>query len=430
MFGRFSRKVALRVAGLVATIVAATWLAVDGRFIITPVLLASLSLAQAIGLVHFVERTNRELARFLAAVKADDFGERFEREREGVGFDDLGRELTALMTRVKVLRGRSEVDLRVLRAIVDQVPVPLMAVMPDGRVERLNHASRRFFGTLPVVRVEDLSRLGDEFVRAIETLEPGRTQLVSVGASDRVLVGVSQVRAGAQTRRVFSLQSLRGELESAEVEAWQALVRVLTHELMNSLTPVRSLATTAADLLDAADDEAIDDARVALQTVAKRADGLLRFIESYREIARVPKPKRSAVRIFALFDRICRLYGDGQAQVVASVTPKNLVIRADAEQIERVVINLVRNALDAAANVQIRLVAELDTTGRPLLSVVDNGPGIPDDVASKMFIPFFSTKPQGSGVGLSLIKQIMWAHGGFVSYQAVHPHGARFSLHF
>ncbi len=430
MLGRFSRSVAIRVFGLASTVAAGTLAAGDGRFVITPIILTAISIAQAVALVRFVERTNRDLARFLAAVKAGEFGERFEREREGVGFDDLGRELAALLGRIKELRGHSEIDLRVTRAILDQVPVPLLAVGPDGQVERINHAARRFFGTLHPVRVHDLQPLGEALVAAIETLEPGGQQLVRVGASDRVLVGVSEVRAGAHTRRVFSLQSLRHELESAEVEAWQALVRVLTHELMNSLTPVRSLASAAAELLEAEDPEAVEDARIALRTVAKRADGLLGFIEGYREIARMPKPNRSDLRVGELFARIERLFGDVASQVTVSVAPQNLTLRADGEQIERVLINLVRNAFDAAPDARVTLRARLDARGRPTISVTDDGPGVPQDVAAKIFVPFFTTKPNGTGVGLALTRQIMRAHGGSVAYETVEPQGARFTLHF
>ena len=430
MVGRFSRGVAFRVAGLVSTIVAGTVLAISGHFVVTPLLLVIVSVAQAVGLVRFVDRTNRELARFLASVKANDFKERFEREREGVGFDSLGRELEGLLARVKALRGQSEIDLRTVRAIVDQVPVPLIAVSPDGRVESLSQAARQFFGTLHVVRLVDLKPLGEAFVRTLETLEPGQAQLVTVGSSDRVLVRVNQVRSGGQARRIFSLLSLRSELESAEAEAWQALVRVLTHELMNSLTPVRSLAQTAAGLLEAGDAEAVQDAQVALQTVAKRADGLLRFIESYREIARVPQPKRRSISVADLFERVLSLFGDSGAKIETTVVPNNLAVRVDGEQIERVLINLVRNALDAAADVRIELRGWLDVRGRSAISVTDNGPGIPDDVARKMFVPFFTTKSDGSGVGLSLTRQIMGAHGGSVSYENIEPRGARFTLHF
>ena len=430
MLGRYTWKISLRLAGLIATCVVGTVLVLDGRFVITPFLFGGMAIAQAVGIVHIVERTNRDLARFMGTVRADEFGERFEREREGVGFDELGRELSSLLGRVKALRGQSEVDLRVLKAIVDQVPVALIAVSPDGGVEHLNQAARRFFGTFSVVRVGDLRPLGAELVRAIEALAPGQTQLVSVGQSDRVLLRVSQVHSGAQVRRVFSLQSVRDELESAEVEAWQTLVRVLTHELMNSLTPVRSLTKSAADLLQAGDAEAIEDAKVALQTVAKRADGLLRFIDSYREIARVPQPKRREIQVSTLFDRVRQLFGDEGAQLEVSLQPDSLVIRVDPEQIERVLINLIRNALDAAPAALVRLDARINARGRPEITVTDDGPGVPQAVASKIFVPFFTTKQKGSGVGLSLTQQIMRAHGGFVSFEAVQPHGAQFTLHF
>ena len=436
MMQRFSRTLALRIVALLLVTVVTTLLAVDGRFVITPVLLSISIVVQAVSLGHALQRTNREVARFLAVVEANDFSERFERERDDVGFDELGRALSAVLKKVKARRGRAEADLRLLRAILDQVPVPLISVSRDGQVERLNQAARRFFGARPIVRREDLRTLSDDLERTVETLEPGQSQLVDIGARDRILVSVSLVRAAAVTHRVFALQSLRSELERTEVEAWQALVRVLTHELMNSLTPVRSLALTAADLLGdrdgtTGDDDVVEDARVALSTVAKRTDGLMSFIKSYRQIAKLPKPVKAKVPVSALFDRIVHLFSDDSGgRFECAVVPRQLHLHVDPEQIEQVLINLVRNAIDAHPAVRLELHASIDPRGRPRVTVSDNGPGISADVAAKMFVPFFTTKREGSGVGLSLTRQIMRAHGGFVSFEGVEPHGARFILSF
>lgn len=404
----------------------------DGRFLFTSVMVFATAVVQLLWLISDVRRTNVELARFIEAARAGDFTSNFDRSDQGTGFEELGRSLSELMESFRSKRADAEMERRYLRAILDQVPVPLISVSDDGSVDRLNNAARRLFGTMTPTRLEHLREIGEGFESVIRTLEPGQRQVVPFAGGDRVVVSVSRIGFAGSALRLFSLQSLRHELDGAELEAWQQLVRVLTHELMNSLTPIRSLAQTARDLL-AESEDGREDAIEALGTVAKRADGLLSFVDSYRRFSRMPKPERELVSLQELLSRIERLFtSDGEGhRIDVAVEPINLEIHADPSQLEQVLINLVRNAIDAASGpAQVELSAEVGSDGRALVTVRDHGPGMSEDTVARAFVPFFTTKRGGSGVGLSLTRQIMRAHGGFVTLDSKPGHGATFRLGF
>ncbi|MEO0812148.1 MAG: PAS domain-containing protein, partial [Myxococcota bacterium] len=310
MLDRFALRLTIRIVFILAGAMLAGAAFFDGRFVVSGTILAVLTAVQVLWLVVDVRRTNLELARFLETAKAGDFSQRFENSRDGAGFEELGRSLSGLMERFRTERADAETEQRYLRAVLDQVPVPLISVTDDGALERLNNAARRMFGMHQVRRLEHLAPLGTELFAAIRDAEPGQRSVVRFGERDRVVVSVSRISASGQSFRLFSLQSLRDELEGAELEAWQQLVRVLTHELMNSLTPIRSLARTSAELLAEPDqsEESVADAHEAVQTVANRADGLLSFVESYRQISRLPKPEKEIIAVGALFARVVSLF--------------------------------------------------------------------------------------------------------------------------
>ena len=236
-----------------------------------------------------------------------------------------------------------------------------------------------------------------------------------------------------QVFNLISVQNIQAELEEKEMEAWQNLVRVLTHEIMNSITPISSLASTANDILnqcDGAGEENLDsetrhDIREAVRTIQRRSVGLLHFVETYRKMTRIPKPVFRVFKVTDLFSRLQRLMKNELEEkgigMSWSVEPKSLELTADPELIEQVLINLVLNsiqALEGRTAGRIKVSARLDSSGRPVIQVRDNGPGILEEVREKIFIPFFTTRRDGSGIGLSLSRQIMRLHRGTISVQS------------
>ena len=449
IFRRFSWLLGLRVVLLVGVLCLLVFLLLQPGYVMISVLLALIASLQVFDIVHLIRRTNRELSRFLDAVRYADFGQRFELKPLGAGFGELGEVFTDIVQRFQQLRNSQEESLRHLRALMEHVPVPLLSVYDDDKVELQNNAARRLFGSAKVERMADLAQFGEPFMQHIGKIAPGERRLAvfhTEGAEQRFILSATEIAIAGRRERLVSLQNIQSELDGVQLEAWQDLVRVLTHEIMNSITPVASLAKTAADLVDDASGKLadypdavaeLDDVRSAVSTVARRSDGLMHFVQGYRQLTRLPPPARQRIVVADLFNDVLQLtktdHSAGQALCQVRVEPQSLSLDADPEMLEQVLLNLLRNAQQALAstnNPEILLQASLNRAGHICVVVSDNGPGIDPEIASKIFVPFFTTKRDGSGVGLALTRQIMLAHGGTVVLGRSESGGAKFTLTF
>lgn len=451
-YRRFELNVTLRVAVLALSSMLLGIMLVETTYRATSFLVALAILAQVGGLLRAVTKTNREVARFLGAIAHSDFSQTFSQLGQGSAFDELGASITQVMDKFRASRATSERQADYLNAMLNHVPVALAAVYEDGRVELLNNFAHRLLGP------EELSRRTTDGVLiadALRRLSPGTRTLIRVAAGSSVgpqqlTVTATQLILGGESRLLLSLQNIAGDLEATEVRAWQDLVRVLTHEMMNSLTPISSLTRTAqgvlADLkqkIEGQSDlvEEMQDAEMAIDTVARRSNSLLRFVERYRQFTSVPKPQLSRIKVKEITERLQRLMAPAAQShgvtLEVLVLPPQLELVADADMVEQVLINLLKNAVEAMRDMEpregdhrIRLTAHLDEGGHVVINVGDNGPGIPSDVAEKIFIPFYTTKRDGSGVGLSLARQVMLAHGGSINLSPDPDGGSVFTLRF
>jgi nitrogen fixation/metabolism regulation signal transduction histidine kinase len=437
----------LALVGLAMTLV--VWLLLKPGFH-SSTLLSSIVLLILVGdLWRFVSRTNREVARFLDAVRFADYSQRFDFEDAGSGFADLGRTFTEIMEQLKSRRSGLESSLRHQRALVEHIPVPLLTVHADDSLTLQNNAARRLFGAAHVTRVGDLRQFGASFARAVDEAIPGDRELVRFsvdGVEYHLTLATTEVIIEGERERLISLQDIQSELDATQAEAWQDLVRVLTHEIMNSITPVTSLARTASDLVDDVVKETgpdspiadeLGDVQHAVATVARRSDSLMQFIDSYRQITRLAPPEKKRVALAELFETITRLaaaeWQDERVSLSTEVDPSGLYVYADRDLLEPVLLNLLRNAWQATQGLDdptIRLVGRLNRRGNTVIEIIDNGPGVPEEIANKIFVPFFTTREGGSGVGLALARQVMIAHGGFIRLGHGHDAGATFSLTF
>jgi len=316
-------------------------------------------------------------------------------------------------------------EARYLSAIVDDAPSALLAVDPDERVEVLNKAARQLFARRPINRVADLDALGPELASAIRLPAGTRkiTRLILDGVPQKAIFASAQVARLDQPITVLSILPVQSELGALEVAAQADLVRVLTHEIMNSLTPVTSLARTSADLVATAAkrDDALGDAKTAAETVARRAEGILRFVESYREFAQAPDVHRRQFKGQPWAEEIMRLAlancPERTVDARIEVAPKTLRLEGDGELLAQAVLNLLRNALRATSSESeaiVTLALSREATGHCRIEVRDNGPGIPTDRREDVFLPFYTTHKGGSGVGLSFARQVALAHGGSI----------------
>lgn len=373
---------------------------------------------------HHIRRTNFEVARFIEAVRFEDFSQRFS-SPSGGGFDVLGGSLEGAMRALRDQRSSLAEEVRFLSAVVDDAPIPLLSLSESGAVQLLNKAARRQFKAFSLTHVEDFDHYGAEFAAAMAQKAGQRrlTRIVSDGVAQRAILATARVERLGEGLTIASVLPVQSEFGAVELATQTDLVRVLTHEIMNSLTPVTSLARSSAEIVSKAAEEnpALSDVRLAVETLAGRADGILRFVESYRRFARSPELRRQVFAAQAWVEEIETLVAadpkSAGAVLETKVDPPNASIDGDPDLLAQVALNLVRNAALATAGQATRAIL-LSVTGlqggRSLLEVSDNGPGIAPERREDVFLPFFTTRADGSGVGLSLARQVVLAHGGSI----------------
>jgi two-component system nitrogen regulation sensor histidine kinase NtrY len=386
---------------------------------------AFVAFAALASLWQFIRRTNFQVARFIESVRFEDYSQRFS-DPSGGGFDVLGDTLDAALKSLQARHVQASGEARYLSAIVDDSPSALLSVDEDGRIELLNKAARQLFARQPLTRREDLVALGAEMAAAAD-LPPGTrkiTRLMIDGIPHRAIFASAQVARLDGGVTILSILPVQSELGALEVAAQADLVRVLTHEIMNSLTPVTSLARTSAEMVASAEQQGADlgDVRVATETVARRAEGILRFVESYREFAQTPEVRRRSFLALPWAEELLRLAlanaDERHAGAALEVLPDTLKISADPELLAQALLNLLRNAFRVTSDVANPVVV-LAITRQPgsrfRIEVRDNGPGIPAERREDVFLPFYTTHKGGSGVGLSFARQVALAHGGSIS---------------
>jgi two-component system, NtrC family, nitrogen regulation sensor histidine kinase NtrY len=426
---RFALGVTARAAAISALAFAAFELIVRGGLYATGAVAAGAAALLALDLARTAMAADRLFADFIEALAA---GAADAPTRAAARFPAMAASLARAAARLDRDRIARERRIQELESLLDTVTAALLIVQDDGRVILANRAARVQCGP-GGTRLGDMPVLGVA-AEALQALAPGARAIVRLADERRMLASATGFRApdGGQ-RRLISLQSLSGELSAVELKAWQDLVRVLAHEMMNSLTPIVSLAESLQTLVEPSTgaDAQITD---AIEVISRRSAGLMSFVGRYRSVAELPEPRPEIIAagpFAAGLERLMRGVMEEKAVAFRSrVEPEGLVLRADPELLEQAMINLLKNAIEAAAGGQdprIELSCRAGD-GRVVLSVSDNGRGLPETDPEQVFTPFFTTKAGGSGVGLSLARQIAQAHGGALTARRNNPTGATFTL--
>jgi len=447
-FSRLQTGIFLRVTALITTLAILVWMIAHTGWYVTIAIFALAAIAQVAMLMHFATRSGREIARFLDAIAFDDTSANFSALASDSALADLGTAMTRVLDQLRTGRADREEQAQYLQTLIAHVPVALLSVDEHGMVQLLNLAARRLFGD-GCVQAAQFSRYGHAFATGMESLKPGNSTIVRMERNSGALqlkAAATDVALSGARRRLISLQNIETELTAQELAAWQTVIRVMAHEVMNSLTPISSLAATAQDLVDNVlaglplDDPhraKLADASEALETMTKRSDGLLHFVQSHRRLTKRMVAQIEIVAVRRVFARLQRLLAAELAirniDFAARVTPETLEVSADTELLDQALINLVRNSMEALRDVavgRIALSALMEPGGHVVIAIADNGPGIAADQREKVFVPFYTTKRQGSGVGLTLVRQIATVHGAAVSVGETPGGGATVSLRF
>jgi nitrogen fixation/metabolism regulation signal transduction histidine kinase len=333
------------------------------------------------------------------------------------------------------------------RNIVQHIGIGIITFNKSGKIQTINAAAKKMLRIEKTEQLDELREVDNNLVESFLKLKTGGRELVrlKLGAEtlDLSLYAIELSLRG-EPMKLISMSNIQSELEEKEMEAWRNLVRVLTHEIMNSVTPISSLAGVVEEELNAKirnqdlvlKNDELQDMHLSVQTIGKRSEGLIRFVKEFRNLAHVPQPKLGEVNVKNLLDEIVMLHKkvltDHGIENRIEVQPEELIVQADKTLIEQVLINLLKNAIQAfetQPNKIIILAAYLNE-GHVIISVKDNGNGIDADAMERIFVPFFTTKKSGSGIGLSLSRQIMRQHGGQITVNSRLGEGTEFFLRF
>jgi nitrogen fixation/metabolism regulation signal transduction histidine kinase len=445
----FSVKIIIRIALLLLTMSGLAFIFGRVELFFNHIILGILLVLQVYELLRYVQRTNRELAKLLLSIKNNDFTTSFNSMKQDRQFRELHDAFREIIEAYKDVKIEKEAQYEYLRLIVRHIKVGIISIKGEDEIALINQPALDILQTATYHYWHNLKNSHPRFVEQIAQMRENESRLLDIpvkGEVKRLSVHVSSAVLLRQPYRIITFQDIAQELNQSEIEAWHKLIRILTHEIMNSVTPISSLSETMLLMLQSAearlkkpeevDGELLEDLAYSLRTIQKRSDGLLGFVEDYRKLTKIPQPQPERVSVRELFDDIRRLMRaelkKQGIQLQQEVEPAELQVWADRRLLEQILINLLTNSQQALQRVelpQIRLSGK-EAGGNILLEVADNGPGIPEDKLDKIFVPFFSTKEKGSGIGLSLSRNIMNLHGGSIKVSAPAGGPTVFSLYF
>ncbi len=441
--------VSTRVIILVATIFALALISIgENRSYLLILALLGAIVFQVKHLVKLVESPNENFTSLFDSIELDDNTSSFKTSSEDPGVQQLQKKLNEALVKLRYTRKERDSEYQFYKNIVQHVGIGILTFKRDGSIQIINSAAKRLLRVSKADSIEDLREMSEPLVESFLKLKTGGRELVRLKSGDEVIqlsVYAIELTLRGEELKLISMSNIQSELEEKEMEAWQNLVRVLTHEIMNSVTPISSLAgIVEEDLkhklekgnLNLKKEEA-EDMHLSLQTISRRSEGLIRFVKEFRNLTHIPKPKLTEVGVKNLLEEMAILHkkelADHGVSISISVDPEHLTISVDKNMIEQVLINLIKNgiqAFDEQADKRIELTAFASEKGRAAISIKDNGQGIDPEALEKIFIPFFSTKKTGSGIGLSLSKQIMRQHEGRISVKSKLGEGTEFILRF
>ncbi|MEQ1745879.1 MAG: ATP-binding protein [Saprospiraceae bacterium] len=425
MLTTFKFRIALHLFAILSVLFAGVYLWHKQAGTALLLLLGGVLLGLIANLYRQVIITDKKLSDFLLNIKYNDF----EAHYSAVAGEKTQRELSSAFNLItgkfRSIRQEKEAQHLYLQAIVEQVDTGLICFDEQGKTVLMNRGAQQLLHKSHFPNIEFVKKYNHALHAAFREMATGERTLVKLIVNNQVLqvsVRKTVLKIGGETMHLFVLQNIHTELEHQEVESWQKLIRILTHEILNSVAPVVSLSEMTNALLQepaSNEPERQESIRQAVQAIQRRSAGLLHFTETYRELTKIPQPRFEPADPVALVERVLPLFAqpiqEQGIRVEKHYPATALSVPLDTALLEQVLINLIKNALEALAETpQPRLILSVTKTpeGAVEIAVADNGSGIPDELLSQIFVPFFTTKKTGSGIGLSLSRQIVHLHRG------------------
>ncbi|UII22482.1 sensor histidine kinase [Fulvivirga ligni] len=402
------------------------WLYTEWWF--TPAVLFIILIIVVVNLVLYIEKTNIRLTHFLLSIKQGAFTSSFQGNKNGAVEAHLSAALNDIIKEFQKLNLEKESQFQYLKTLNENIGVGLISYSEDGNIEMLNPAAKNLIRKPFLRNIDELKSIDSHLFETIKKLKPEEKQVIKTyigGEMQQLSVQLKEFVVQQKSFKLILIQNLLFELDQKEVEAWQKLIGVLTHEIMNSVTPIASLSAAINAQLKDQDINTLtaedgDDIYTSLDTVEKRSKGLIKFINTYKEFSKTPDLTLRPFNLVEVVKRITQLLEPDmqQAEIKHTIHAESQDIKVNGDQnlIEQVIINLLKNAIEAIDDserlIDIKIYHDLH---RVRLSISNSGSGLSPTDIEKVFIPFYTTKKSGSGIGLSFARQIMKLHNGGIS---------------
>lgn len=442
-------QIVFRVVFIVFPSVVAGWLIASNQSLLLILLCISLIIAVVINLINYLNSTNRKISYFLESVQNEDSTLSFPINITDKPILEIHQGLNKVNKQIQQLKIESRQQEQYFETLLEHVAIGIVTFNNNGFVLNANSAAKKMLGADVLTHINQLEIVNRNLFQVIRDIQPFEQKLVSL-ATD---LGVRELSIKASPFKIqndglilLAIQDIRSELDERELDSWMKLIRVLMHEIMNSIAPITSIAESLSELFtiekrpvipEEMNENTIKKTIKGLNVIREQGSGMISFVESYRKLARLPVPNLALFMVDDLFDRIRIIYfsleNKGQVQLSTSVNPPELEIMADENLISQVLLNLIKNALEAIGNDpngKIKMVGRFDRAMKVEICVIDNGPGIQNEIVEQIFVPFFTTREKGSGIGLSLSRQIMRLHGGSLQVRSIPDKETVFSMTF
>jgi nitrogen fixation/metabolism regulation signal transduction histidine kinase len=445
-FNRYEWRLVLRILLMFATLALMSWLLINTQYLYSAVLVP-IAIYEVIELIRFHQKAQDEVEQFVQSIHYRDFSRHFDERRAPNELKPLRKGFNEINSTFKLISRERETQYYYLQKILELVDTGILSYEEEnGEVAWINESFKKLLGIPYLKTIGSLQKREEKLYDEVISLKSGDSKVVSF-TRDRqifkVLISSSILRSDDKLYKLLAFQNVSEALDETESKAWSKLLNVMTHEIMNSVAPISSLADTLKNRLQNIDktglpvSDDLEDLELGIDTIKRRSEGLLKFTESYRNLNKITKLDLEKVLVCDLFENLNTLMQPTlekkYIELDIIIRDLSLAIDVDLNLIEQVLINLLVNAIEAVKErdePQITLSAELQPNNKTVIKIADNGIGMPPEIIEKIFIPFFSTRKTGSGIGLSLCKQIMLLHKGNIQVQSVEGKGSVFILTF
>lgn len=448
-FKTFAIGITIRVLLMVAVAYIGIYFYFKGESLIQVILFSFVMIFLIINLITFATTTNRKITRFLESIRYSDFSSSFTKDSTlGKSFREMNMSFNEVIEAFKKTRAEKEEQMLFLQIMIQHINTGILSFDSKGKIGVINGAAKQLLQIPQFKDIHDLGKLSIDLLQNVLQLKPGGSFSIKINSDLHLNVQSAAFKMEGQSWTLLSFQNIKTELQKNELQAWQNLTKVLRHEIMNSMTPIASLASSLGDIIEEdivekengellIEKESYLDLSEGLETISKRSSGLVDFVNAYRDYTNIPQPVLKVFPVKPLFENIRILMKEDLAKadisLVCDLNPIDLEIIADQDLIQMILINLVKNAKEAmskAKNRNIILKGGLDNHSQPYIQVIDHGEGIVPEALDRIFVPFFTTKKSGSGIGLAISRQIMNLHKGSLEVESNPGEKTVFTLEF